>query len=259
MVENRILSDFIANKQLDYEEPERKGTPRGEKIGFPSHKYLASLFVGLTNLSQKKIAEDLGPKHGIKYGVLRNWCREKTFQEQAKEHAIEFAWHIIQHVEGKLETDKKKWDDYFNCKTDKKPSPLVYKEIVRDAGLFSVNVLNILTNLNFARFDFAHRKRKTVDIDADALLGEFVLFNTLNAIIQFANKEKPSEKVEVFAQRGMVGLIKSIVSSKRVLSKQEQRVIVHGLEVMEESLEETINEETRSKIKMRRGNKVGQK
>lgn len=242
MTEARILFDFIANKQLDYEAPARKGTPRGKKIGYPAHKYLASLFVGLTNLSQKKIADDLGPKHGINYGVLRNWCSEKSFREQAREHALEFAWHIIHHVEGKVESDKKKWDDYFNCKTDKKPSPLVYKEIVRDVGLFSVDVLNILTHLNFARFDFEHRKRKTADIDADALLGEFVLFNTLNAIIQFANKEKSFEQVEVFAQTGMVGLIKSIVSSKRVLSKQEQRCIVHLCDLMEESLEVKISD-----------------
>ena len=74
---------FIAEKSVVYEEPERKGTPRGEKIGFPKKKYLASLFVGISNFKAKDLAEGL-QKHGLTHGLIRKWKTEDDFKKDGK-------------------------------------------------------------------------------------------------------------------------------------------------------------------------------
>ena len=134
-----IMFLWIASRMQNYEEPERRGTSRGEKIGYPKNKYFASLFIGLSNFSQKKLSNDFGQKKNIRYGVLRNWCREKDFKEMTAIHTWEFAKHLISHVETKCEESMSEWNDYFNLKTDEQPPELQFDEIYRDA-MFSMRV-----------------------------------------------------------------------------------------------------------------------
>ena len=83
--------DYIARMEFDYEEPQREGTPRGEKIGFTTKKYLASLLVGLTNFKLKKLADDLNRKYGLSYGLLKKWRTEAYFKGACEGHASDFA------------------------------------------------------------------------------------------------------------------------------------------------------------------------
>ena len=61
-----LTGEFLSKKLDNYIEPERKGVPKGEPIGFSKKKLEASLFV-LFNFSKKDIASLLG----ISYNLLR--------------------------------------------------------------------------------------------------------------------------------------------------------------------------------------------
>lgn len=63
------LKSFISDKLSKHIEPQRLGTPRGEKIGFPKVKYHTALLVGLTRAKQKDIAAHLR----IGYSLVRKW------------------------------------------------------------------------------------------------------------------------------------------------------------------------------------------
>lgn len=81
-----LLQKFINEKIDNYVEPERKGTPKGDPIGFSKVKYEASLAM-LYNYSQKWIAENLG----VSYGLLRKWNTEENFKKLIENHMAEFA------------------------------------------------------------------------------------------------------------------------------------------------------------------------
>jgi len=83
--EPTFLQKFINEKLNSYVEPQRKGTPRGEPIGFSKQKYKATLLL-MTNMKQKEIAELIG----VSYGFLRRWRTEKKFLEMTKKHCNEY-------------------------------------------------------------------------------------------------------------------------------------------------------------------------
>jgi hypothetical protein len=72
-----LLRNFIKARMDAYPEPTRKGTARGETVGFSKDKYHAALLSALTGLSQKSIAEELV----ISYGVVRKWHVESEFKD----------------------------------------------------------------------------------------------------------------------------------------------------------------------------------
>jgi hypothetical protein len=88
-----LLSRFIKEKAGNYSEPIRRGTPRGEVIGFSSKKYAASLLI-LTSSDLKLLSQKLG----ISYGLLRKWRTEGLFKKQIEEHEREFAAIFIDHL-----------------------------------------------------------------------------------------------------------------------------------------------------------------
>jgi len=85
-----FLQKFINEKLNSYVEPQRKGTPRGEPIGFSKQKYKATLLL-MTNMKQKEIAELIG----VSYGFLRRWRTEKKFLEMTKKHCNEYRERVM--------------------------------------------------------------------------------------------------------------------------------------------------------------------
>ena len=78
------LAETWAKLMLEnYIEPTRKGTPKGDTIGFPKKKYHASLLMVLypNSLRVKEIADLVGVSHD----VLRSWRTEKQFKEAISE------------------------------------------------------------------------------------------------------------------------------------------------------------------------------
>lgn len=85
------LKSFISDKLSKHIEPQRLGTPRGNKIGFPKVKYHTALLVGLTRAKQKDIAVHLG----VGYGLVRKWKSEYDFKRVVESLQEEFADAII--------------------------------------------------------------------------------------------------------------------------------------------------------------------
>jgi hypothetical protein len=81
-----LLSRFLREKEKNYDEPTRRGTPRGEAIGLSLKKYRATLSC-LTSNDLIAISKELG----VSYGLLRKWRTELGFKKQIEELIQEFA------------------------------------------------------------------------------------------------------------------------------------------------------------------------
>lgn len=109
-----ILGEFIKNKIENYVEPERKGTPKGELIGFSLVKYKATLFM-LTNKKVKEIVKILG----ISEGLLRKWKTEQSFKDLENEHINDFINYYTIRIKAKANEQEKLDDDFYNQPSEK--------------------------------------------------------------------------------------------------------------------------------------------
>ena len=92
-MKNLVLEEFIQEKGDGYQEAERKGTPRGEPVGFSKVKYLTSLWM-MTNLTLK----DVSKKTGVSYGLVRKWHIQERFLHTIKRHCDEFVGLFIEYI-----------------------------------------------------------------------------------------------------------------------------------------------------------------
>ena len=126
---------------------------------------------------------------------------------------------------------------YFDCKTDAKPPKLDFSDLYENARLFSTPLINCLKLLIMNQFEVVLAEYKSGQRDYDDLLNEVVTMDGLNAIISHATEAEPSELLAKVMRSISIQTVKSTISSKRVLSKKEQRVIIHILESIEDPLE----------------------
>lgn len=103
------LADFIGRKINSYREPSRKGTSKGEPIGFSRVKYTAML-LGLTNTDLRKEARDLG----VGYGLLRKWRTEADFKKAMSSHAEEFVDEIIEALGVEVEKNDRAFHKFLS-------------------------------------------------------------------------------------------------------------------------------------------------
>jgi len=112
------LVNYIDNKFSSYHEPTRKGTPKGEAIGFSHVKYGATL-LALTNIEVKKQANDLQ----VSYSMLRKWRTLDPFWEYVKKHSEEFALIFERKLKERTEMKNKlfkRWQNEIkNAQIDK--------------------------------------------------------------------------------------------------------------------------------------------
>lgn len=239
-----LLFDFIAEKYHAYEEPERKGTPRGEKIGFSKKKYMASLLVGLINLKPKEMAETVGKKFDLTHGLLRKWKTEDDFKEQSKGHIKEFAGLLFKKLEEGNKKHHKAYNEYFNCKTDKKPDiPQSIEKIYGNSEFYSSALLEELSSHTSARVTEAKINWDNDKKEQDSF---FIAYSILNDVLRISHRaagERTPEYIKLKYFKVSLSQAKAIIASKRVLSKSEQRIIVDLLENVEESLNEMIEKE----------------
>lgn len=95
-MEKTLLQEFLINRFKNYVEPQRKGTPKGDPIGFSKEKYGASLFM-LYDKKQKETANIFN----ISYGLLRKWNTEKVFKDAVTKHCIEYAEYLLTYLREK--------------------------------------------------------------------------------------------------------------------------------------------------------------
>lgn len=103
-----LLDAFMLQTLKDYKEPERKGTPKGQPIGFSLKKHDAAL-LSLKKIPLKQQSEMLNMSHGL----LRKWRTEGPFRKKITELEAYFISNLIDHLGNRGELQKKLADDYF--------------------------------------------------------------------------------------------------------------------------------------------------
>ena len=124
-----LLESFIERKTRAYAEPSRRGTSKGEPVGFSRKKYLATLYM-LTADKQITIAMELG----ISYGLLRKWNTEKPFRAMLRKHCREFADIFVRYVVDTYERQEKAREGYLDSRDY---SPELLAEILKSAVNFA--------------------------------------------------------------------------------------------------------------------------
>jgi hypothetical protein len=98
----KVLDRFTDSKLAAYVEPTRKGTAKGERVGFSIPKYRATLCA----LRDKVLpdAQDLAAQAKelqVSYGLLRKWRLEPAFKALAAQHEKELAGYMLQAMQRK--------------------------------------------------------------------------------------------------------------------------------------------------------------
>ena len=112
-----LLWRFIMEKLNRYIAPGRKGTPRGEQVGYPRDKYFAALLIALMGVSMREMAEHKDLR--VSYDLLRKWATESEFKQLALKFREEFTERFIQHFRAHYEDDSKYWDGSYNEAVEK--------------------------------------------------------------------------------------------------------------------------------------------
>lgn len=135
LLKHGIILDYQRHALKNFVEPSRKGTARGDKIGFPKHKYICCLVVGITNFKPKFIADTYGKRYGFSYGLLRKWKTESDFIAEAEQHREDFIRYMMKIVLDAAETKATAWDDYMELGAELTEDEFLILEAIRDKDL----------------------------------------------------------------------------------------------------------------------------
>lgn len=127
------LEQFIREKLKNYDEPVRRGLPKGSRVGFTYAKYEASLHF-LTHQSHKDIARRVGTSAG----TIRVWRTQKEFQEQIERHRYQYAYRFVERL-------KQRAGENLQRYTNNVP-PLTIDEF-KDFGLYHPRLIRLITDL----------------------------------------------------------------------------------------------------------------
>lgn len=71
-----LILDFIESELADYQEPEHRGTPRGDPVGFSAKKMRAAYELALSGKTEREIASELE----VSESLIRKWLCEDSFK-----------------------------------------------------------------------------------------------------------------------------------------------------------------------------------
>jgi hypothetical protein len=104
--------EFIEERIRYFDEPERRGTPKGDPIGPGKVKYAASLFSAIFGYDLKEIAMGCG----VSYGVLRKWRSEEPFKKLVEDHRQGFVLYWTDELFMNLLARREKEDEFLEGK-----------------------------------------------------------------------------------------------------------------------------------------------
>lgn len=234
-----LLAKFITEKIFNYVEPERKGTPKGQPIGFPRAKYKAALWM-MTNIPRKEIAKNVGTS----YEVLRKWIPQRSFQIQVIKNCEEFVSIFRNRIRERVEERQKLFDAFL-----KKPikriaeslPPTLSADEFKDGGLYG-NLLSILiveaAEKNLKKYD------SLLKLEWFYLISVLRHFSGIPKKPAFEKRQKELEaKLKAKIELAMIKDTKDILSQPSI-SKQELKQVIFVLNVLENSKKEQLLDET---------------
>lgn len=224
---NSFLMKFFNDKISNYIEPERKGTPKGQDIGFSLQAYAASLLM-LTNNTQEHIAKLLK----IPVGTLRKWNMKESFFDLQVKHAQEFVALVDKHARCKYLKYSHSYHKYLDGRTNSHLPEPTWEEFDD-----TYNYGDILREEVVEHFDktVEHLKKNTTDNDTHYYLWGF-LYRFLIEVVGISKSARSKEnnlKALIRDIKVMVRNAKSILSKKRQLNKSDKRHLVMNVNAMD--------------------------
>jgi hypothetical protein len=109
-----LLQRFVIDKLVSYKEPQRRGIPKGAKIGFSKVKYQAALNFLYDTRSSSPLTEGKGlaalaEALGISHDALRHWRGEEDFRNLATFLHVEFSDQFVDFVKSAYKQLLAKW------------------------------------------------------------------------------------------------------------------------------------------------------
>ncbi len=90
LAEHSLFYKFLYQRIDSYVTPHRRGTPRGQPIGFTRDKYLATVYACYRN-DLRYVARRIA----VPYGVLRKWRTEEGFWHVVRDHVAAFTQEVL--------------------------------------------------------------------------------------------------------------------------------------------------------------------
>jgi len=226
-----FIAEFILYRTATHREPLRRGTPKGEKIGFSGKKYFATILVGVTNWKPKNIAS----RAEIPYGSLRAWKTEPDFNAESEKHRMVFAQEIISRAMNDVELRKKAFDDYYagigpDPLQQKGDTPLdSFERVLADAKHFNDDILGRLTAFSIALANAPANGFEQV-------IEKYALIHNIRQIISL------SERGELVAHnplmlKTLITQTKFLIDGKNTMTARERRMAIHNLKIVEDGLQ----------------------
>lgn len=92
-IEPDLFTAFVKKQVAEYKQPERKGVPKGERIGLSKKKYEVSLYM-VTDLQHR----DIKDRTGVSESLIRKWRTEDDFRKQLERNQKQFASYVINAI-----------------------------------------------------------------------------------------------------------------------------------------------------------------
>jgi len=184
-----LIKEFFRNELARYREPRRQGTPRGERIGFSTVKYHASL-LALANNDLREVARGLE----ISYGLLRKWRTEKEFKKAVNSHCDKFTGIFFKHLLEVAYESSKKQDEFLRkslaeIASSKLPTTSYNFERIRDYLGYSRTLNNKMFKIMYDIVDWKFNllKNKGIVKNEDEL-SKMAIVVTLFLLDLYSNK-----------------------------------------------------------------------
>jgi hypothetical protein len=126
----KFIKSWAEKKAVEYNEPSRAGTPKGERIGFSRKKYKAGLLMALYPdcLRLRGIAKI----SGVSEGVLRVWRTEREFEEIMHREYQRLGESIVETIKSTIEKNEYSMENLANlCFTLPYLNSIVTKPVIQ--------------------------------------------------------------------------------------------------------------------------------
>ncbi|MBN1226345.1 MAG: hypothetical protein JXA79_05090 [Deltaproteobacteria bacterium] len=237
-----LLRRFIFDRAVHYDEPQRRGTPRGETVGLSYTKYLASLWM-ITSEKQKEIAEALG----VSYGLLRKWNTEETFKEAVETNRRDFVRYFTGHIEDRCELHAQSMDRVL-CKpveeivTTKSLEELSFGyEEYQDGNIYSIELVSEICDALLKKIkNMEDQEKITFVLECDAVLGALKFYSGENASPVLEEElKKRRERFAIVVETAWLMRIRDFLL-KNETSEEDRRETVLFLSMMIQHREEML-------------------
>lgn len=135
-----LAKEFINRKLQEYNEPVRKGKPKGEAVGLSNRKYTAALVMAIYAMNTQEVEEIIGTKRSL----ISKWQTEPRFQQQMEAMRSEFCAAVQKSIINNHDEGKFRDASYYSDKIKKMFVLLCDDAAIRDDGDFLLSAWRLL-------------------------------------------------------------------------------------------------------------------